>query len=415
MRNAIQKIKNFYHLLAAVSANIIHRSPGTKLKVIGVTGTDGKTTTTHLIYHILKTAGRKVSMISSVYAKVGGREFDTGFHVTTPDVFDLTRYLKKSLKAEDEYFVLETTSHALDQNRIFGIDFTVGVLTNITHEHLDYHGNFENYVKTKAKLLYSCKIALTNKDDQSYSLVNQILKNKNLKPFTYSLKEKSDFRINIAKKLRLPLSSFNNYNYLASYGAAMLLGIEKEQIFSALKSFILPPGRMEVVWNKDFKVIIDFAHTPNAIHLALQTIKNQYTAAKSRVIHVFGSAAKRDVSKRPFMGKASGEFSDIVILTEEDYRDEDPKKICREIAVGLEAKNFTYIEASKIQNAKNKHYTVIIDRFEAIKAAIRLAKYGDAIVTTGKAHEKSLCRGDKEYPWDEKNAVLEAVNSRDNF
>lgn len=407
MNNIIQKIKNVYHLITALGANFYYGFPGKKLKVIGVTGTDGKTTTTHLIYHILKTAGKKVSMISSVYAKIGGEEYDTGFHVTTPDVFALANFLKKSLEAEDEYFVLETTSHALDQNRTFGIDFEIGVLTNITHEHLDYHESYENYLISKTKLLANCKTALINKDDKSFPLILNILKNKKFK--TYSLINKAHFYVNLAKKLELPLTDFNNYNYLASYGVSSILGIEQKKIFTALKSFTLPPGRMEVVYDKDFKVIVDFAHTSNAIDQALKAIKNKYLTQNGKIIHVFGSAGKRDITKRPFMGEASAKFADIVILTEEDYRDEKPVKICEEIAYGLKTKNFIYIDPSEIESAKDKFYTIIIDRDKAIKTAIKLAKYGDVVVTTGKAHEKSLCRGNKEYPWDEKEAIKDAI------
>src|SRR3989339_1761298 len=153
----MQKIKNIYHLFQAVLANIFYGFPSRKLKVIGITGTDGKTTTTHLIAHILKTAGKKASFVSSVYASIGGVESDIGFHVTTPSSFILQKLLKQSADNHDEYFVLETTSHALDQNRVWGIKYEIGVITNITHEHLDYHRTYEEYVKAKLKLLLNSK------------------------------------------------------------------------------------------------------------------------------------------------------------------------------------------------------------------------------------------------------------------
>src|SRR3989344_322957 len=167
----LQKLKNLYHLLQSILANLYYGFPSRRLKVIGVTGTDGKTTTTHLIYHILKSSGHKASLISSVYANIAGIIYDTGFHVTTPDVFPLHKYLHQSHRAGDEYFVLETTSHALAQNRVSLIQFEAGLVTNITHEHLDFHKNYEDYVKTKAILLQKAKIALVNADDRSYPLL----------------------------------------------------------------------------------------------------------------------------------------------------------------------------------------------------------------------------------------------------
>src|SRR3989338_8152093 len=171
----LQKLKNFYHLFQAILANIYYGFPSHKLKIIGVTGTDGKTTTTHLIYHILKSAGKSVSMISSIYANIAGKTYDVGFHVTTPDVFPLHKFFRQSANSGDEYFVLETTSHALAQNRIALINYEAGVLTNVTHEHLDFHKKYEEYVKSKAILLNHSKIALLNADDKSFSLLKKIL------------------------------------------------------------------------------------------------------------------------------------------------------------------------------------------------------------------------------------------------
>src|SRR3989338_6694372 len=156
----LQSIKNLYHLFQSLIANVFYGFPSSKLKVIGITGTDGKTTTTHLIYHILKSAGKKVSMVSSVYANMAGKPYDTGFHVTTPDIFPLFKFLRQSMDAADEYFVLETTSHALAQNRVAEINFAAGVLTNITHEHLDFHKTYENYVKAKSILLQKAKLVI---------------------------------------------------------------------------------------------------------------------------------------------------------------------------------------------------------------------------------------------------------------
>lgn len=406
-----QKLKNYYHLLIASFANLYYRYPSKKLKIIGVTGTDGKTTTTHLIYHILKSTGYKTSMISSVYANISGKNYDTGFHVTTPDIVPLFKFLNRSSKAKENYFVLETTSHSLDQNRVYGLNYLLAVVTNITHEHLDYHKNYVNYLKTKAKLFKKAKIILINKDDESYPSLKKILDKAKKKFFTYGLKNPADFNIDLAKKLSLPLSFFNKYNYLAGYAGATLLGVKKSDIEKALKTFKLPPGRMEVVYDKKFKVIIDFAHTPNAIDQALSSIKNQNGLNIKRLIHVFASAGKRDASKRPIMGISSAKHSSIVILTEEDYRNENPQNIASDIARGLEKNGFELVDEQKL-GKNNKTYSIILDRQKAINKAVEIAKEGDIVVITGKGHEKSLARGNHEYPWNEKEAVEKAVKNK---
>lgn len=410
-----QSVKNIYHLFRAVTANTYYRYPARKLKIIGITGTDGKTTTTSLIYHILKESGKKVSMISSVYAKIGATEHDIGFHVTSPDSFSTQKYLNMSHRAGDEFFVLETTSHALDQNRVWGIRFEVGVITNVTHEHLDYHKTYENYLKTKARILKYSKKMLINRDDHSYEILRgyamKYTDEKFHSPYTYGLKENSYFHENMEERLGVPLADFNKYNFLAAYGTCRLLGISDQEIITALKTFVLPPGRVDVVLKTPFTVIIDFAHTPNALEEILKYVKRAYWKPGGRLIHVFSSAALRDESKRPHMGEASARYADLTILTEEDYRSEDPRKINREIAVGLKQSGFIEVSPEEF-GQKSKTYTVIIDRDEALNTALKLAKEGDVVIFTGKGHEKSLCRGKIEYPWDEKKTVLEALSKR---
>lgn len=410
-----QSFKNIYHLFRAATASTFYRFPSRKLKIIGVTGTDGKTTTTSLIYHILKESGKKVSMISSVYAKIGATEHDIGFHVTSPDPFSTQKYLNMSLRAGDEYFVLETTSHALDQNRVWGIRFEVAVITNITHEHLDYHKTYDNYLKTKARLLTYSKNMLINRDDKSYDLLRSYVTthcNVSLQHlYTYGLHNNASFYQDMEQLVGVQLADFNKYNFLAAFGACKLFGLSDEQILSALKTYVLPPGRIDVVVKTPFIVIIDFAHTPNALEEILKYVKRVYCKPESRLIHVFSSAALRDESKRPFMGEASARYADLIILTEEDYRSEDPRKINREIGAGLEKGSFKKVDASEF-GGELKTYTEIIDRAEAIHTAISIAKTGDVILLTGKGHEKSLCRGKIEYPWDEKKVVLEALSKQ---
>lgn len=395
-------IKNTFHLWQGILANFFHNYPSKRLKVIGVTGTDGKTTTTALIYHILKTSGYKTSVITTVYAQIGDTVYDTGLHVTTPSSFQIQKLLKKAVADGSEFFVLETTSHALDQHRVYGVQYEVGVITNITHEHLDYHKTYEKYVKAKVKLLQNSKNRILNIDDQSFPYIQKHIPQNFI---TYGLEKKADFQFDVSKKINQLLSDFNKYNYLAAFVVCKTLGLSDEQIFTAMKSYNLPPGRMENVYHHDFHVIVDFAHTPKAIHEALKTIQESY---KGSIIHVFGSAAKRDESKRPFMGESSAKYADFTILTEEDYRNEDPVKIAKEIAVGLEKHGFQYSEPEKFGRF-TKHYTILTDRLTAIKKALEIVKKGDVIVLTGKGHEKSLCRGNKEYPWDDKEQVLNEI------
>ncbi len=397
----IQKLKNIFHWLEAILANIYYQFPSYKLKVIGVTGTDGKTTTTHLIYHILKSVNKKVSMISTVYGKVGDHIFDTGLHTTTPGPFLIQNLLRKSVNHGDEYFVLETTSHALDQNRVWGIKYEVGVITNITHEHLDYHQTYENYLKAKLKLLKLAKIKLVNKQDVSY----QFIKNSQLKVKSY------DLRVKILNKID-GLSKFNRENYSAAYAVCKELGLSDNQILKAMQNFKLPPGRMELVYNGPFKVIIDFAHTPNAFRQLLPEIRKNYLLASGKLIHVFGSAGLRDASKRPLMGEVSAKFADMIILTEEDYRTEDLYKICQQIEIGILKERLKFVKEKFFKHNDQKIYTIIDNREDAIKKAINIAKKNDVVVITGKAHEKSLCRGKIEYPWDEFATVLKYVNLR---
>lgn len=397
----LQPLINIYHLLRSFAVNALYGFPSKKLKVVGVTGTDGKTTTTHLIYHVLESNGKKVSMISTVYAKIAGQEFDTGFHVTTPDALKVSKYLKMAVDNGDEFFVLETTSHRLDQNQLTGINFKVGVITNVTHEHLDYHKTYKNYVLAKSKLLKKSEIKIANVDDESYPYFKAIAGLK-----TYGYKNQADYSYDFPGDI----TGFNKYNYLAAYSVCLELGITDSQFMKAVETFKLPKGRLETVHDDKFKVVIDFAHTPNAFLKLLPDLKKNYLKAGGRLIHVFGSAGLRDQTKRPLMGEASGQFADRVLITEEDYRTEDAMSICREIAKGLEEKGFKQVNYDQLHGTE-KTYSIILNREKAVRTAIRLAKPGDIVLVTGKAHEKSLCRGKTEYPYSEHEAVKKALES----
>ncbi|MCX7996744.1 MAG: Mur ligase family protein [Patescibacteria group bacterium] len=400
----IRALKNLYHLIVAYIANVIYRWPSHSIRVIGVTGTDGKTTTTSLIYHILRENGRTASMVSTVYAKVGDSVYDTGFHVSTPHSFTVQRFLREAVANGDEFFVMESTSHALDQNRVWGVRYSTSVITNITHEHLDYHKTYENYVKAKTKLLLMSNTRIVNREDKSYPHILKIIGDTVI---TYGLQE-GDVVMDIAKRLGRPLAHFSKYNFLAAYCVCKAEGLTEEQIFAAMKTFVMPPGRMEVISEKPFTVIVDFAHTPNSIKEALEAVQETYMEEGKRLIHVFGCAARRDSSKRPLMGRESALRADFVIITEEDYRDEDPEKIAQEIGAGLESVGFTRVEPEAFGH-KRRTYTVIHNRHDALEKAIQIAEPGDVVISTGKGHERSLCRGSTEFPWDEQDTLRRLI------
>ena len=390
-----QKIKNVYHLLVAILANALFLFPGRGIKVIGVTGTDGKTTTATLIAHILKQSGHKTSFITSIEVQIGNKKFDTEFHVTTPSSFFLQKSLRQAVSQGSEYFVLEVTSHAIDQGRILGIPFEVAVLTNISHEHLDYHKTYENYVKTKEKILKIAKFAVLNRDDKSFDYLLLLKNKKHL--ITYGLGKSSDVNPSNFKFETTLLGDFNKHNILAAISCCKALGIEDEKIRAAIASFKTPEGRLNFVYDKSFKVVIDFAHTPNAFEKVLSSLR---PAVKGKIIHVFGSAGERDREKRPLMGKVSSRFADIIILTSEDPRGEDINEIISEIESG--------IKNSKDRVLKFK------DRAEAIGQAIKMAKPGDLVLITGKGHERSMNLGKGEESWDEFEVVKKAIEARKN-
>ena len=389
----IRKIKNLYHLIVAIFANLVFLFPSKKLTVIGVTGTDGKTTTASLIYHILRNSGNKTAVVSSLGAQIDNRRYEIGLHVTTPGSFALQKLIRRAVGKKAKYFVIEVTSHAIDQYRIFGIPFRVAVLTNVTNEHIDYHKTYDNYLRTKAKLLLKAQTAVVNKDDGSYTFLADIEKAKSPKTWiTYGLSDGSDINPeNFPFKTKL-LGDFNKYNILAAVAVCKELGISDKEIRTAIENYIHPIGRADFVYNKDFTVMIDFAHTPNAFEQILKTVRPLF---KGNIIHVFGSASQRDAVKRPMMGEISSQYADIMILTAEDPRGEGVESINKEIESGIKKKK------SEIVN--------IVDRKEAIGAAIRMASRGDLVLITGKAHEKSINYTGKEEPWDEYQVVEDSL------
>jgi UDP-N-acetylmuramoyl-L-alanyl-D-glutamate--2,6-diaminopimelate ligase len=382
----LQTFKNLYHLCKAILACVYFGFPGKRITIIGVTGTDGKTTTCTALYHVIKSAHKKVALITTIGAYFDDKEFDTGLHTTTPDAFLLQKLLKKAMSEKYDYVILETTSHAIDQNRTWGISYFACGITNVTPEHLDYHKTFDRYLETKSRLLINAKYAFINEDDSSsYQKLRTILNNRR-KPFI-------SYNKNDMSQLFPHLQDYNQSNFTLVMLLAQKLGIDKVKVIDALKTFTFPKGRYDEFHYKSHHIIIDFAHTPNSLKKLLQHIKD--THSDKKIIHVFGCAGERDIYKRPQMGLISSQISNVCIFTEEDYRSENINDI------------FTQMKGD-IQNTE--HIICIQDRMQAMQKAIEIAKENSIIVLTGKGHEQSLARGNKEYPWDEKKNILTVID-----
>lgn len=358
----IQFVKNIYHWIVGWGCVVGNGFAGRSLKIIGVTGTDGKTTTSHLIYEILQEAGFKVALVSTVAAYIGDEEIDTGFHVTSPEPWLLQPLLKKIEQKGFTHLVLEVTSHGLDQNRFVGVKFYVGVITNITHEHLDYHGTFEKYRAAKMKLLRMAKWPILDYAKTKLEVKNPVL-----------------------------AGEYNLYNIGAAEAVAKILDVRSQIVEDVIRDFKGVPGRMEEIkLGQPFRAIVDFAHTPNALEQVLKTLNAQRSAHK-KLILVFGCAGLRDHTKRPMMGEIAKRLADAVIVTAEDPRTEKLDDIFNQITDG------------------DGWFGREDDRQKAIQMAVNMAKPGDIVVATGKGHEKSMCFGKTEYPWSDREAFEKAI------
>lgn len=395
------------HKPTAILANIIYGFPSRKLTIIGVTGTDGKTTTATMLYQILHESGIKVALISTVCAKIGNEEIDTGFHVTSPDHFPLQKLLKKIADKGYTHVVLESTSHGLAQFRLWGIKYYGGIVTNITRDHLDYHKSWENYARAKAILFKNTKFAILNRDDKSWEFLNKKISGKII---SYGIKN-GDYNLQNTD-IELPIiGEYNKLNALAASLAAKELGIDFKKSLQVLNHFTGVCGRMQIMYDKDFKIIVDFAHTPNGLEKALLELKK---ISKGKVISVFGCAGLRDKQRRE-MGKVSAQIADITIITAEDPRTEGVEVISNEIADWAEKGGAEKVESEKLKvKSLQKHvYIKIPDRQEAINFAIKIAQKSDIVGIFGKGHEKSMCFGDRETAWSDQEAVKKALQKYD--
>lgn len=400
-----------YHVGKAAFWGVANGFPGRKLKVIGVTGTNGKTTTSFMIWKMLNEAGHKAGVMTTVGWGVG-EIHEQMEHMTTVDSRLLNKRIKKIVEAGAEYLVLELTSHALAQHRSLGIPIEVAVMTNVTHEHLDYHRTFENYRDAKRKLFKQAKYGVVNADDPSAELfeedvtdyVTYGVKSGKMKAEKIQLKPDGvEYVIPSENNLKICTQiagNFNVYNSLACVAVGKRLGLSDEEIQKGIFALTEVEGRMvKVDEGQIFTAIVDYAHTPDAFEKLLPDMQK---ATEGRLIVVFGSAGgRRDPSKRKPMGEIAGKYADIIVLTEEDDRDTPGEEIMEQIA-----------EGAREQGKKDdKNLFKILDRPSAILEACKMAKKGDTVLFLGKGNEKTIERADGVHSYYELDEVIKALKA----
>ena len=396
-----------YHYVQSVVAGVKNGWPAKKLHVIGVTGTNGKTTTCFMLWHMLNLAGLKAGLMTTVAWGVDDLKPELG-HMTTVDALTLNRRIKKIVDSGAEYLVLEVTSHALAEFRTLGIPFEIAIFTNLTHEHLDYHKTFANYRAAKGKLFKKADFCILNADDPSckfyeklskeyitYGIKNGENRAKNIKLGVHGVKYScSDMEI----ETKIP-GEFNVYNSLAAVLAGQKLGLTAKQIENGIKTLESVEGRMNIIdEGQGFTVIVDYAHAPDALEKVFESVKGH----EGRVISVHGGAGRRDPSTRPIRGAILAKYSDLVIITEDDSRDEDPEKIAADFIKGAE----------KEGKVLGKNLFKELDREKAIKLALKEAKKGDLVLILGKGHEKTILRADGPHEFEDIKVVKRLLNKK---
>lgn len=394
-------VENSREAYALMCKNLFLRSAD-KLKIIGITGTNGKTTTAFVIKDILKELGVQSGLIGTVKNMVGDKDFHT--ELTTPDPYDMHALFKMMVDEGIEYCVMETSSQAFHQMRLAGIHFVVGAFTNLTQDHLDYHGTLDEYKKCKKNLFFNCDKAIFNNDDEASAFMREGI----AAPSTdYSINECSDYKaenvelfsdrveydLNGQKVVFHIPGGFSVYNSLTAISVVNNLGFDLEKVINAAFCAKSVSGRVEVLkTNTDFSVIIDYAHSPDGLEKAINAVRG---FTKGRVITLFGCGGDRDKTKRPKMGRIAAELSDIVVVTSDNPRTEDPEEIIKDILEGIDA--------------ENKEIITITDRSEAIKKAMSIAKKDDAILLAGKGHETYQVIGKERVHYDEREVVAKVL------
>jgi len=396
-----------YHYSQSVVAGVKNGWPGKKLHVIGVTGTNGKTTTCFMLWHMLNAAGKKTGLMTTVAWGVEELEPELG-HMTTVDALTLNKRIREIKNQGAEYLVLEVTSHALAEFRTLGIPFEIGVFTNLTHEHLDYHKTIAKYRAAKGKLFKKAKFSILNADDASTKEYQKLAK----KFTTYGVENGENKATNIKLgvsgveytlgdlkiKTKIP-GEFNVYNSMAAALAGKQLGLTNEQIEKGISTLESVEGRMNIIdEGQPFTIIVDYAHAPDALEKVFESVKGH----KGKVISVHGGAGRRDPSTRPIRGAILAKYSDLVIITEDDSRDEDPEKIAEGFIKGAE----------KEGKILGKDLIKELDREKAIKLALEKAKPGDLVLVLGKGHEKTILRADGPHDFEDIKVVKKLLKSR---
>ena len=395
--------------------------PASKMRMIGVTGTNGKTTTTHIIAHLLRSQGYTVGVIGTVHVLIDDQSYP--IHNTTPDVADLQQILQQMVDAGVTHCIMEVSSHALALGRTAGVEYDTAVFTNLTQDHLDFHKTFDNYLAAKAKLFKQVsasyqvkegKGAVINVDDAYGQSIVDVTTSPMI---TYSTEGKgsmnasdltvtaksSQFTLNYDGK-SYPISTkiagmFNVYNTLAAVGATLYEGLSMEEIVKGLATFTAVPGRFELIEEgQDFAVVVDYAHTPDGLENILQTAKK---IVENRILVVFGCGGDRDATKRPIMGRIAAQFGDRVFVTSDNPRTEDPVQIVKDVEVGVREGLHDDVT-----------YEVIVDRREAIHKAIAEATTGDVVIIAGKGHEDYQILKDETIHFDDREVAREALKER---
>ena len=396
----------------AFMAHQFYDAPSTKIKLVGVTGTNGKTTIATLLFKLFSALGYTCGLVSTVQNQIGDQIIPATH--TTPDAVSLNELLNIMVNAGCSHVFMECSSHAVHQHRITGLQFTGALFSNITHDHLDYHKTFENYIAAKKgffDVLPTSAFAITNSDDKRGEVM---LQNTKAKKLSYGLKSSADYKGKILENALTGLvmlvneievhfrliGEFNAYNLLAVYGAAVNLGIESNTALTTLSMLAGAEGRFDyIISNKQVIGIIDYAHTPDALENVLATIK-KLRKGYEQVITVVGCGGDRDKTKRPIMAQTACDLSDKVILTSDNPRTEDPAVIIADMEAGL-------------NTAAKRKYISIIDRKEAIKAAVEFAKPEDIVLVAGKGHEKYQEINGVKHPFDDKAILLAFFNNKD--
>lgn len=391
----------------AVMASNFYGNPKDKMKIIGVTGTNGKTTTTTLLKHVLDFMGKKTGLIGTNANMIGETVLDA--ERTTPESLELHELFAEMVKNDVEYVIMEVSSHSLDLFRVFGIEFEVGIFTNLTQDHLDFHKTMDNYLAAKTKLFEVSKIGVINADDE-YG--KKIISSLSKKSVTYAIDNEADFKAEAIKvspkgvmfevcsengkqSLRLGIpGKFSVYNALSVYAALSSLSVKESTISEALIVARGVKGRAETVYTlTDYTVLIDYAHTPDGLENIISTVK-EFT--EGRVITLFGCGGDRDSSKRSIMGEIAGRLSDYCIITSDNPRTEDPMSIILQIEEGMKKTDC--------------EYKIIENRKEAIGYALSFAKNSDSIILAGKGHETYQILGKEKIHFDEREVVQEFLN-----